>query len=278
MIEQNNALEEQRKEQIRRQQQRAEERQQKLSQERAVESEQKRKWLEDKERHSLEVRKQMEAREFNRVDHIQRKRQEKDSVMAKTQAEKDWQLMLKKEMDAIKREDKQENVERIQRAQDYKKQKVMEKIEYGNAKSEHVKREKDKLMETRFAVRREAEKQKETIMGAFESMKKRGKVDNQHLQKLGLDIEIKEEPRRETEADKQDIQQVKERQARELKALLDEEKQAEVRRKQQVDAAEDEDEKQRLLKEHEQASALSSDKIAKLQQSHQHEIKTLTQQ
>lgn len=40
--------------------------------------------------------------------------------------------MLKKEQDLIKREQKQDNVERISKATDYKKQKVLEKIEYGN--------------------------------------------------------------------------------------------------------------------------------------------------
>jgi len=34
----------------------------------------------------------------------------------------------------------------------------MEKIDYDNMKTEHVKREKSKLLETRFQVRREAEK------------------------------------------------------------------------------------------------------------------------
>jgi hypothetical protein len=105
--------------------------------------------------------------------------------------------MLKREMDLIKREDKLENVERISKAQDYKKAKVLEKIEFGNMKTEHVKKEREKLMETRFAVRREAEKQKSTIMNAFESMKKKGKIDNKELSKLGLDLEIKEDPTRE---------------------------------------------------------------------------------
>ena len=36
-------------------------------------------------------------------------------------------------------------------------------------------------METRFAVRKEADKQKASIMNAFESMKKRGKFDNNSL-------------------------------------------------------------------------------------------------
>lgn len=136
----------------------------------------------------------MEVREFSRIDYIKKKREEKDSVLTKTQGEKEWSLMLKREMDMIKREDKLENVERISKAQDYKKTKVLEKIEFGNMKTEHVKKEKEKLMETRFAVRREAEKQKQSILGAFENMKKKGKIDNLQLAKLGLDLEIKEEP------------------------------------------------------------------------------------
>lgn len=86
--------------------------------------------------------------------------------------------MLKREMDLIKREDKLENVDRIARAQEYKKQKVLEKIEFGNMKGEHLKKEKEKLLETRFSVRREADKQKQNILDAFETMKKKGKIDN----------------------------------------------------------------------------------------------------
>ena len=58
--------------------------------------------------------------------------------------------MIKKELDLIKREDKQESVERISRAQGYKKQKILEKIEFDNVKTQHVRKEKEKLLETRF--------------------------------------------------------------------------------------------------------------------------------
>jgi hypothetical protein len=34
-------------------------------------------------------------------------------------------------------------------------------------------------------------------MNAFDSMKKKGKIDNKELSKLGLDLEIKEDPTRE---------------------------------------------------------------------------------
>jgi hypothetical protein len=40
--------------------------------------------------------------------------------------------MLKKEVDLIKREQKMDNVDRISKANDYKKQKILEKIEFGN--------------------------------------------------------------------------------------------------------------------------------------------------
>jgi hypothetical protein len=39
---------------------------------------------EPKKRHSQEVRKQMELREFSRIEYIKKKREEKDSVMSKT--------------------------------------------------------------------------------------------------------------------------------------------------------------------------------------------------
>ena len=80
--------------------------------------------------------------------------------MAKTQSERDWSLMVKKEMDLLKREEKFENVERIARAQNYKKQKILEKIEFDNLKTEHIRKEKAKLLDTRFTVRRQADQQK----------------------------------------------------------------------------------------------------------------------
>ena len=136
--------------------------------------------------------------------------------MNKTQTEREWSLMIKKELDLIKREEKFENVERIARAQNYKKQKILEKIEFDNLKSEHVRHEKAKLLDSRFAVRREADKQKHQILEAFETLKKKGKIDPQSLQSLGIDLQIKEDPKAEKETATQDLDQVKARQAKEL--------------------------------------------------------------
>ncbi len=86
--------------------------------------------------------------------------------------------MIKREMELLKMEEKIENVERISRAQEYQKSKILEKIEYDNSKSAQLRKEREKLLETRFHVRRDADKQKKTIMEAFETMKKKGKIDN----------------------------------------------------------------------------------------------------
>lgn len=121
----------------------------------------KKKRLEDKESHSLEVRKQMEAREFSRINSIKANREQKEQVMTKTQSEREWSLMIKREQELLRREEKLENVGRISKAQEYKKQKILEKIEFDNQKATHLQKEKEKLLETRFFVRREADKQKQ---------------------------------------------------------------------------------------------------------------------
>lgn len=48
-------------------------------------------------------------------------------------------------------------------------------------------------------------------------MKKKGKIDNSHLAKLGLSLEIKEDPLNESKAAAQDIEAVQERQAKEVR-------------------------------------------------------------
>ena len=58
----------------------------------------------------------MEAREIQRINSIRSQRAQKDSIMSKTQREKEWALQLKREQELIKQEDKQENVKRIAKA------------------------------------------------------------------------------------------------------------------------------------------------------------------
>jgi hypothetical protein len=81
------------------------------------------------------VRQQMESVMHVRVESIKNKAHQRESVMAKTQTQRDWQLMIKNEQELLRREEKLTTVERIARAQEYKKQQILEKIEYDNAKS-----------------------------------------------------------------------------------------------------------------------------------------------
>jgi hypothetical protein len=55
------------------------------------------------------------------------------------------------------------------------------------------------------------------VLEAFENMKKKGKIDNTQLSKLGIDLAIKEDPIRETQVNNQDLEEVKVRQNKELK-------------------------------------------------------------
>ena len=70
--------------------------------------------------------------------------------MERTRDEKNWALLLKKEQELIKREDKQENVDRIAKAQQYKRDAIMEKIQFDSLKSKQVQQEKEKLASMRF--------------------------------------------------------------------------------------------------------------------------------
>ena len=88
------------------------------------------------------------------------------------------------------------NVERIGRAQEYKKQQILDKIEYDNQKTEALRIEKERLFASRASIRREAEKQKQQILDTFEQMKKRGKLDREVLAQFGVGRHsIQEDPK-----------------------------------------------------------------------------------
>jgi hypothetical protein len=51
----------------------------------------------EKELHSVEVRKEMERRQQERVSSITNEARKKEEIMARTANERDWQMMIKKE-------------------------------------------------------------------------------------------------------------------------------------------------------------------------------------
>ena len=89
--------------------------------------------------------------------------------------------MIKREEELLHREEKYATVERIARAQDYKKKLILDKIEYDNSKTESLKLEKQRLFSSRAQIRRDADKQKQKIVETFEKMRKRGRLDRSVL-------------------------------------------------------------------------------------------------
>ena len=103
--------------------------------------------------------------------------------------------MIRKEEESLRREEKLANVERIARAQEYKKKLILDKIEYDNHKTESLKTEKQRLFSSRAQIRRDADKQKQLIVETFEKMRKRGRLDRSILEQFGVAVpeEVKEE-------------------------------------------------------------------------------------
>lgn len=93
---------------------------------------------------------------------------------------------MRREAELLKREERLENVERINKANQYAAAKVKEKIELDKKRGEDLQREKERALQTRFAVRRQADAQKREMLAKVEQLKKRGKISHNDLALLGL--------------------------------------------------------------------------------------------
>ena len=113
-----------------------------MAYEKELSLERKRQLLAEKEAHSVEVRQVMERVQNQRIEGIKQQAQKKEEVMAMSQTQREWQQMIKREEELLHREEKYATVERIARAQDYKKKLILDKIEYDNSKTESLKMEK----------------------------------------------------------------------------------------------------------------------------------------
>jgi hypothetical protein len=130
----------------------------------------------------------MERKQHERVNSILGVAQRKEEIMAKTANEREWQMMIHKEQEALRREEKQANVQRIARAQEYKKKIIMDKIEYDSNKADSLKLEKERLFSSRAIIRREADRQKQKILETFEKMRRKGRLDRTILSQFGVNM------------------------------------------------------------------------------------------
>ena len=174
---QNNRIEEQKKQEFLRAQAEAEER--KRQQDAEAEAERRRRIEEEQEKQNYRenVRKTMIKVEERRKKSIIDKRQQQDQKLMTAQQIKEQELRYKKELEYLKRRDRQETVERIQRIQQYERDKVMEKIQNDDTRTLQVKAERNNLLAARREMRSQADKQKEEMMKAFERMQLKGKID-----------------------------------------------------------------------------------------------------
>lgn len=93
------------------------------------------------------------------------------------QRKQQQQRRRKAELAALKREDRQETVNRIGKMNDYQRDKLLERIETDNEKSQRIMQEKAALLETRHKLRKQVDRQKAKVLEEFEKMKKQGKID-----------------------------------------------------------------------------------------------------
>ena len=106
------------------------------------------------------VQQQQAVNEKQRIDQIFFARTQKEKELVKTNKAKEWEATLKREIDILRREERWENVLRIQKAHDYQKSKVKQKIEFDMMRGEQLQQEKAEMMQTRLQVRRQADRQK----------------------------------------------------------------------------------------------------------------------
>jgi len=98
---------------------------------------------------------------------------EKDMKVTRTKQARDEQLQKKHDLDVINRNDRSENVQRQAKMDDYKKQKLMEKIHDAAERGEKIKQDKAALLEMRQIIKREMQANKQSILDRFDKLKKR---------------------------------------------------------------------------------------------------------
>ena len=105
---------------------------QQLELEKAREAEEKRLEELKKEEYREQVRITMEQNEARRKWEIEQQRLEKEQAMKEQSMKRDHDLMLSKERQNQQRAQKLDTVERIMRANEYKKYQILQKIEQDN--------------------------------------------------------------------------------------------------------------------------------------------------
>jgi hypothetical protein len=102
-----------------------------------------------------------------------------DQQVEEVRAKQAWELRIKTEQ--LRRKDEQGEVVRLQRMEQYKREKTLEKIKKDDAKTQRVFAERAKLIEGRLELRRQLDHKKEQMAKKFENSRRRVKsVENSY--------------------------------------------------------------------------------------------------
>ena len=120
-------------------------------------------------------------------------RREKELSIERKRKQHELELRLQKEQAEIIREENLENNERIERADVFRRQQILDKIEQDKIRADALQVEKEKLKMLRFQAKQDAEKKKAIILEKFEALKKKGRFGPEDLNSLDIGFTSKTE-------------------------------------------------------------------------------------
>mgnify|MGYP001351422241 CR=1 FL=1 len=99
-----------------------------------------------------------------------------EAKVQRVQQQQKAEMEHRKNLERLRMLDKQENIERIKSIQEYRKEKILEKIEKDNERAYLIKKTREDLIAIRQKIRREMDEQKEKIVNDFYAKQKRNRV------------------------------------------------------------------------------------------------------
>lgn len=151
---------------------RAEQRRQELALLAEYEKATKQRQEEEREQQRQEVKRRMEVIEAERKAEVFMRLQQSEAQVADVRARQAWEHRVNQERMALQRQDREEEVRRVMRVQEYQREKTLHRIKSDDAKAAKVFQEKQALMEMRLALRRQIEARKQQLLQQFEEAKK----------------------------------------------------------------------------------------------------------
>lgn len=114
----------------------------------------------------------MEAMEYERVKQVFDKLKQTEDQVRKSKQKQQWEVLIKQEQQNLKRQEREDEVRRVQKMREYQRQQTLMKMKEDDEKTARVFQEKAKLMEARAKMKKEIERKKEVIMRKLEKFKK----------------------------------------------------------------------------------------------------------